>query len=126
MRLYLLFMALTACGGGSSDSVTPGDLPPSTGVRAQTPVNALTVEDASGLGLKDHPLVFGRPFKSGELKGTPALMVDGVMVESQADIEQRWPDGSVRFAVFSVVLPVVPPRGKVTLTFSSQPTSTAP
>jgi hypothetical protein len=93
---------------------------------AQPPVNALTVEDASGRGLKNHPLVFGRPFKSGELKGKPALMVDGVLVESQADIEQRWPDGSVRFAVFSVVLPVVPPRGKVTLTFSAQPATTAP
>jgi hypothetical protein len=76
------------------------------------------------MGLRNHPLVFGRPFKMGAISGAPIVMVDGVLAASQADVEQRWPDGSVRFAVISVTLPFVMPNSGVTLTFGSAAAST--
>lgn len=123
---------LTACGGGGSSGPTaaPGQTPGSTPnsvpgtttpADAGTPVNAdnqMKVSLPSGSETQ-YPLQFGRPFVAGEIPGVPTVMLDGVTVPSQADVKSRHADGSVKFAVISVILPSLGTTER-TLTFGNQ------
>jgi len=80
--------------------------------------NWLLVRSSTGTTLTDEPLQFGRPFEKGEIRGCPRLSVDGHEVEAQADVKTRYPDGSVQFAIVSVVLQKVPPKPSLALTFA--------
>ena len=69
----------------------------------------------------DYPLQFGRPFAAGDIVGDPAVFVDGEPhAAAQADVKTRHGDGSVKFAVFSVVLPTLDTTERV-LTFGRLP-----
>ncbi len=48
------------------------------------------------------------------------MLIDGTPVATQADVKQRWPDGSVKHAILSVLVPTIPANGSVTLTFQNQ------
>ena len=79
--------------------------------------NSMTVSDASGAGETNYPLQFGRPFVKGAIPHAPQILVNGQPVPSQADVKNRYPDGSVEFAVMAAVLPSVPAGGSVTISF---------
>src|SRR5487761_619060 len=57
--------------------------------------NSMTVSDASGAGETNYPLQFGRPFVKGAIPHAPQILVNGQPVPSQADVKNRYPDGSV-------------------------------
>lgn len=124
---------LTACGGGGGDAAA------STGP-SQTPGSSPTTAPGSGSGLDDttpaaadnqmkvslpsgtesqYPLQFGRPFVAGEIPGMPVVLLDGVVMPSQADVKTRHADGSVKFAVISVILPTLG-MSERTITFGNQ------
>ena len=67
----------------------------------------------------NYPLQFGRPFVAGEVADSPSVFLDGVPLPSQADVKTRHPDGSVKFAVISVVLPTLGTTERV-LSFGNQ------
>ena len=74
----------------------------------------------------DYPLQFGRAFRYGEFS-YPQARVDGTPLTTQCDVKTRHADGSVKFAVVSVVLPTLGTTERV-LTFqehASPPTATA-
>jgi len=48
------------------------------------------------------------------------VLVNGQPVATQADVKNRYPDGSVEFAVIAVVIPAIPASGSLTLTFQNQ------
>lgn len=69
------------------------------------PPNELRVSLPSGTQT-DYPLQFGRAFPPGAVTGEPQVSLDGaVMATQQADVKTRHADGSVKFAVISVVIP---------------------
>ncbi len=84
--------------------------------------NTVTITDKSGQAQTNYPVQIGRPFKQGEIKDYPGVSVDGKGVLTQADVKNRWSDGSVKFAILSFILPSLPANGSVTLTFSNQTT----
>ena len=88
---------------------------------AATPTNTITIADRSGTASHNYPLQFGRPFLEGAITGDPEVMIDGKPVLTQADVKNRYPDGSVEFAVISVMIPNIPANGKLTLSFANQP-----
>ena len=99
-------------------------------VGAALPVfgGTVRVHDASGLGLTSHPLQIGRAFLPGEIAADPGVSVAGTALPSQAEVTQRYPDGSVKFAVISTVLPAITAGGTVQLAFTSttsSPTTTS-
>lgn len=81
------------------------------------------VHDASGLGLTSHPLQIGRAFLPGEIAADPGMSIAGIAIPSQAEVTQRYSDGSAKFAVISTVLPTITAGGTVQLAFSSTTSS---
>ena len=85
------------------------------------PTNAITITNQSGAVLTNYPLQFGRPFLAGAIPGQPQVLINGNPAPTQqADVKNRYPDGSVKFAVLAVVIPTIPATGALTLTFQNQ------
>lgn len=86
-----------------------------TGQQSGGVTNSLTLTAVSAQ--TNYPFQFGRPFVQGAVPHLPQVLVDGVPAATQADVKNRYPDGSVKFAVLAVVLPSLPAGQPVTLTF---------
>ena len=82
--------------------------------------NSITISNASGGAISNYPYQFGRPFVDGAIANQPQVLVNGRPVATQADVKNRYPDGSVEFAVIAVVIPAIPSSGSLTLTFQNQ------
>jgi chitodextrinase len=82
--------------------------------------DTVVITDKSGVAQTNYPLQFGRPFMQGEILNHPQVRVNGVPVLTQADVKNRYPDGSVKFAVISVMVPSIAANGSVALTFQNQ------
>jgi len=54
------------------------------------------------------------------------VLVNGQPVATQADVKNRYPDGSVEFAVIAVVIPALPASGSLSLTFQNQTGNNTP
>jgi hypothetical protein len=98
----------------------PPDPDPDPG--AVNPDNFLTLSDAAATTTANYPMRIGRPFIEGEIEDYPQARVNGVAVTTQAHVEQRWPDGSVKHAVMFFHVPSVPSGGSLSLTFQNQAT----
>jgi hypothetical protein len=69
----------------------------------------------------NYPYQFGRVFKQGVIANYPQVLIDGVAQTTQADVKNRWPDGSVKFAIISLIVPSLTTSAK-TFTFQNQAT----
>lgn len=67
----------------------------------------------------NYPLQFGRPFRQGEIATYAQVLIDGTPAPTQCDVKTRHADGSIKFAVISVVLPTLGTTERV-LTFQAQ------
>ena len=65
----------------------------------------IVVSDALGAGETNYPFQLGNPFPKGAIPHAPDLLINGVAVSSQADVKNRYPDGSAEFAVISAIVP---------------------
>jgi hypothetical protein len=83
--------------------------------------DTISVANRSGSPQRDFPLQFGRPFLRGEIAHAPRVLLNGKPIPTQADVKNRYPDGSVEFAVVAVLIPVLPPGAKQVLSFVDQP-----
>ena len=68
------------------------------------------------------PVTFGQVFKAGDVPRGASLTatLDGRLVELQVDPKATNPDGSLRHAVLTVMVPSLPGRAKLPLAISSQ------
>lgn len=96
------------------------------GPNGPSPSNTITLTDASGVGETNYPFQFGRPFLRGVISHAPQVLINGVPTTSQADVKNRYPDGSAEFAVMAVVIPAIPAKGSVTLSFQDTLTTSTP
>ena len=111
-------LTLAVAGSAQAQMIPLGLYHGSGGATPPPPAgNTMVVSDASGAGETNYPMQFGRPFLEGAIPHAPAILVNGVPVTSQADVKNRYPDGSVEFAVMASVLPSVPAGGSVILSF---------
>jgi len=82
--------------------------------------NVLRLRSASGREIANQPLQFGRPFVPGEVKDCPRMLLNSAPAQSaQVDVKTRHPDGSVRFAVVSAIVPSIPATGDVAVSFAN-------
>jgi hypothetical protein len=84
--------------------------------------NSITVTNVSGAPIANYPFQFGRPFLDGAIANAPQVLVNGSAVTTQADVKNRYPDGSAEYAVIAVVIPTIPASGSLTLSFQNQVT----
>ena len=90
-------------------------------VRAAKADHTVRITNMSEVVQRNYPLRFARPFICGEIAHYPQLLVNGAAAPTQADVKNRCPDGSVKFAIISAVIPSLPANGNVVLTFQDQP-----
>ena len=69
--------------------------------------NTMTLVNVSSEAVSDYPLQFGRAFVEGEIADYAGIVLDGEPVPTQCDVKNRWPDGSVKFAILAAVVPSV-------------------
>ncbi len=90
-------------------------------IQGQTnPANFVTIRERAGVTTNQYPIQLGRPFVQGEIKNFPQAVVGGLPVITQADVKNRWPDGSVRHAVLTFYLPKLNANSSVKVTFINQ------
>ncbi|HEY3908444.1 MAG TPA: hypothetical protein VGM07_00975 [Stellaceae bacterium] len=116
------------CGAGSAFASTASGTLSVQIAASAAPQNTMTVSDASGAGETDYPLQFGRPFLVGMIPSgqCPVVAANGAALPTQADVKNRYPDGSAEFAVVAVVLPSIPAGGAVQLSFAPGTCSNTP
>src|SRR5271154_1243935 len=123
MKHYVYFcfigsMLVGAAGAFGQYLPTPKPSPSTT--KQTSGANSISVTNASGGAISNYPYQFGRPFVDGAIANQPRVLINGQLVVSQADVKNRYPDGSVEFAVIAVVIPAIPASGSLTLTFQNQ------
>jgi hypothetical protein len=87
----------------------------------QAATDSITIREKSGVTTRNYPVQIGRPFLAGEIANFPQAVVNGTPAETQADVKLRWPDGSVKHAILAFLIPNLPARSTVTVTFRNQP-----
>jgi hypothetical protein len=96
--------------------------PPEPGEGVPDPENFSVFTNNSGGTITSFPLQQGRPFAQGEIPDYPQILVDGTPVTTQAHVEQRWPDDSVKHAVMFCIIATVADGASVTLSYQNQAT----
>ena len=100
-------------------TVTAGfvaDEPPADG-------NFIILTNPTDQKLTNYPLQFARPFVAGEIAQAPQLKLSEQLLPTQADIKQRYPDGSVRHAIISVLIPEIAANSTLRLQLVNQAVS---
>ena len=73
------------------------------------------VRNLSDRLLKDVPVTFGQVFRKGDLPRFAGIRCNVGYVWAQSEVKRRYADGSVRFAILSIVLPELAAGGSKTL-----------
>ncbi len=96
-----------------------------TGGGRGNPENYITITEKDGKTTTNYPLQIGRPFIQAEIPRYPqAILVRGstrLPLQTQADIKQHWPDGSVKYAILTFYIPTLNANEQVTVEFADQP-----
>lgn len=90
--------------------------------QAQNATNTLTITEKSGANQSGRVISFGRPFAQGEIAQFPQALVNGTPVLTQADVKNRWNDGSVKFSIISFVAPTLTPNQTINISFQNAAT----
>jgi hypothetical protein len=88
--------------------------------RATPPRDEVRISDISHGGQINRPISIARPFVESEIPNFAQASVDGVPLLTQCDVKNRWPDGSLKFAVVSFIIPRIPANKSVVISFSNQ------
>ncbi len=111
---YPLTVAATGGGVTATTTVTLTVTPSGSGGG-----NGITVSDLSGHGQSNRPISIGRFFRQGDISQFAQAVVGSTPLLTQCDVKNRWPDGSLKFAIVSFVLPSVS-TGGTAVTFQNQ------
>ena len=92
------------------DETRAAGMPRTVGVR---------IHNRSDVPLEDVPVTFGQVFAGGHVTEGVTVGIDGKPIPAQIDVKRRYADGSVRFAVISLVLDELPAGGNVALALAN-------
>ena len=118
VALAALLLAAWGCAASAATltkTFTVTIAPPPSGVADTV---TLSLDPSVTSGVLNYPYQFGRPFKDGEIPHAPAVLLNGNPVPSQADVKNRYPDGSAEYAVIAVVIPDMQPGALQVLSFA--------
>jgi hypothetical protein len=119
------FAVLAGCSSADPDATADGgagDAAPGEDVAPPRPPGPIVkLKLTSPVGAKDAPFTVGQAFKPGDVPNGLFLTAD--VPAFQADVKNRWSDGSVKFAVLSGLAPL---EANVPLAIQIASTTTAP
>jgi hypothetical protein len=84
--------------------------------------DTLIVHETSGTAQVNRVVSASRVFVQGEILNYAQASISGAALLTQCDVKNRWPDGSLKFAIVSFVVPSLPANGSVTVSFANQTT----
>src|SRR5512146_2578406 len=73
----------------------------------------IVVRNPAAVAARRVPLTFGQLFRKGEIREGVVARIGGKPALVQADVKRRYEDGSVRFAVISLILDEVAANGQM-------------
>ena len=80
------------------------------------PDNGITI---SGQSQENRFVSVPRFFRQGDIPNFVQAVANGTAVLTQCDVKNRWPDGSLKFAIISFIVPKISSR--IEITFQNQP-----
>jgi hypothetical protein len=83
--------------------------------------NQITIVEKDGVTTNNYPIQIGRPFVPLEIPDYPQAVINGQAVPTQADVKERWPDGSVKHAILAFLIPTLRAGSTVVVQFANQP-----
>jgi len=108
----------------SGNSATPSSVNVTVSQAGQPPPPSagddVTISDGSGSGQTNRAISISRAFVQGEITDFAQASVGATALLTQCDVKNRWPDGSLKFAIVSFVIPSIPANGSVIVSFSNQ------
>jgi hypothetical protein len=81
--------------------------------------NSVEITEPVSIKRINYPMQLGRYFAKSEYKEGLQVNFNGTPLLTQVDIKNRWPDGSIKFAVIAFVVPVIEARSRSTIAFDS-------
>jgi hypothetical protein len=82
--------------------------------------DTITIHETSGRSQTNRPVSVSRCFREGDIPKFVLASIGSTPLLTQTDVKNRWPDGSVKFAIVSFVIPSLPAHRPVTVSFSNQ------
>src|SRR5262249_37782522 len=83
---------------------------------------SMTSYNQSGSAQSGYPISIPRVFRAGDIPHFAQVIVNGTAVLTQCDVKNRWPDGSLKFAIVSFVIPSIAATGPLQIGFQDQST----
>jgi hypothetical protein len=72
-----------------------------------------SITELDGRANTPYPVSLSQVFRTGDVVDALVITVAGQELPSQTDIKVRWPDGSIKHAIISFLLPSLPANGTV-------------
>ena len=110
----------------ASGSATAGDSLTSNGAAEAKPTQPSSITDTvkisatSDRAQVNRPVTIPRAFREGEIANFAQASISDHPLLTQCDVKNRWPDGSLRYAIISFVVPNLPAKASVVVSFSNQ------
>jgi len=113
-------VARDAAGNRTTSAVVSVTVNNNGGSQPAPAENTVTIYNTSGLSQTNRPVSIARAFRQGDIPQFAAAGIGSTALLTQTDVKNRWPDGSLKFAIVSFVVPSLAPGGSVTVKFSNQ------
>lgn len=101
---------------------------PTAPANALTKVTDVRLQNTGSAAQTSVPVTFGQVFAVGDVKPTDVMvgrLEDNSLVTLQMDVKAKHPDGSVRHAIFSAIVPTLAVNATRTMTLLKNGTATA-
>jgi|GEM_PF-1062178 len=82
--------------------------------------NKVIITEVDGVTTNNYPVQIARPFKEGEIQEFPQAKINGNAVQTQALVQTRWEDGTVKHAILNFLIPQLAANQRLEVTFQNQ------
>src|SRR5437879_4719715 len=82
--------------------------------------DSITIHEKSGHAQTNRAVTIPRAFRQGEIVHFAEASIEGKRVLTQCDVKNRWPDGSLKYAIVSFIVPTLNGHGSGVISFLDQ------
>ncbi|MGA2260987.1 MAG: Ig-like domain-containing protein, partial [Acidobacteriota bacterium] len=112
--------AVARDAAGNTATSTAVTVTVSNSTPPQTAADTIVITDTSGTTQTNRPVSISRPFRQGEISQFAQAVINSTPLLTQVDAKNRWPDGSLKFAIISFIVPSLSANRSVTVSFQNQ------